>query len=335
MKILEPSRWDLLAYPFRSGRRGKLSFYAKSLLSMAVPSPLCRKQLDNLLLSVEKHPERDDILSRAEYCCKLAPGSIDKSLISEGFRPLSSLSLRDAPSAYFLDAKEVLRFFPPSFPVSFLPGDITYVPQRPSLVKSRPVAGDNSAGVLLALNKIRHYNFINDRHSFEDKLGIACFRGKIRLKPKRIGLFEKYFSSPLVDLGCSPPQKEVPAKWCAPKLSCYGQLKCKFILTIEGNDVATNLKWVMSSNSIAMMPRPEYETVFEEGRLVPGVHYIEIKPDYSDLEEKIEYYASRPKEANCIIREAKRHVARFANPKKERLVALLTLDRYFKALGLR
>ena len=41
----------------------------------------------------------------------------------------------------------------------------------------------------------------------------------------------------------------------------------------------------MSSNSVAVMPRPKYESWFMEGRLQPGVHYIEIKDDYSDLED--------------------------------------------------
>ena len=48
----------------------------------------------------------------------------------------------------------------------------------------------------------------------------------------------------------------------------------------------------MSSNSVAVMPRPKYESWFMEGRLQPGVHYIEIKDDYSDLEDKIQYYST-------------------------------------------
>ena len=40
------------------------------------------------------------------------------------------------------------------------------------------------------------------------------------------------------------------------KVSIDYHLKHKFILCIEGNDVASNLKWVMSSNSVAVMPKP-------------------------------------------------------------------------------
>ena len=50
----------------------------------------------------------------------------------------------------------------------------------------------------------------------------------------------------------------------------YDNLNYKFILAIEGYDVATNLKWIMSSNSLAVMPRPTYATWFMEGTLIPG-----------------------------------------------------------------
>lgn len=71
-------------------------------------------------------------------------------------------------------------------------------------------------------------------------------------------------------------------------------LDYKFIMAIEGNDVASNLKWVMSSNSLAVMPRPTCETWFMEGTLIPDYHYIEVKDDFSDLEEKLNYYIAHP-----------------------------------------
>ena len=54
-------------------------------------------------------------------------------------------------------------------------------------------------------------------------------------------------------------------------------------MCVEGVDVATNLKWVMSSNSIAVMPKPKIESWFMENMLIPEKHYIEIKEDYSDV----------------------------------------------------
>ena len=70
---------------------------------------------------------------------------------------------------------------------------------------------------------------------------------------------------------------------------------------MEGNDVASNLKWVMSSNSIAVMPKPKYETWFMEGLLIPDQHYILIKDDYSDLETRLKFFLDHPQKAkfNC------------------------------------
>ena len=100
-------------------------------------------------------------------------------------------------------------------------------------------------------------------------------------------------------------------------------------MAIEGNDVASNLKWVMSSNSIAVMPKPKFETWFMEGTLVPGYHYIEVKDDFSDVEEKLDYYSSHIDEAEAIIKHANEYVAQFRNKKRERAISLLVLDKYF------
>ncbi len=43
-----------------------------------------------------------------------------------------------------------------------------------------------------------------------------------------------------------------------------------------------------------------------EGRLRPGYHYIEVRDDYSDLEEKIDYYIAHPEQAQQIIDHAER-----------------------------
>lgn len=60
-------------------------------------------------------------------------------------------------------------------------------------------------------------------------------------------------------------------------------LDYKFIIALEGNDVASNLKWVMSSNSLAVMTRPTCETWFMEGQLIPDYHYVEVKEDFLTL----------------------------------------------------
>ena len=145
----------------------------------------------------------------------------------------------------------------------------------------------------------------------------------------RYDFYDLYFSHPLCNLGSVSKNGIGKPEWEKPKTKLEEHLDYKFILSLQGNDVATNLKWIMSSNSIAVMPRPTVETWFMEGSLQGGIHYIEIKDDYSDLETQLSYYISHPKECQEIIQNAQAHTAPFWNPVTEDLCSLLVLEKYF------
>ena len=131
---------------------------------------------------------------------------------------------------------------------------------------------------------------------------------------------ERFYDHPKCEVGqTNRPAENVP--WQKQYMSKEAQLEYKFIFCPEGNDVSTNLKWVMSSNSICFMPKPRYETWFMEGLLKPGIHYVELKSDYSDLDEKIEYYSTHILESETIISNAHQHVARFQNKDLEDLLS--------------
>ena len=119
-------------------------------------------------------------------------------------------------------------------------------------------------------------------------------------------------------------------QWVKKKASLDTHLKHKFILCIEGNDVASNLKWVMSSNSVAVMPKPKYESWFMEGELIPNYHYILIKDDYSDLEEKLNYYKKHTDELKRIAKNANQYTNQFRDRNKEKLISLLVMEKFFK-----
>ena len=128
---------------------------------------------------------------------------------------------------------------------------------------------------------------------------------------------------------------EVPPK---DVLTPQQQFAYRYILSVEGCDVATNLKWVMASNSVCLMPRPRYETWFMEGALIAGHHYVEVRDDFSDLEEKIDELEADPLRAREIVANANRHVAMFRNGRMERFAArpaeIFRGDRPAFALGL-
>lgn len=175
--------------------------------------------------------------------------------------------------------------------------------------------------------------FVRDKKKFEEKDNRAIFRGKIRSSRLRAQFMKMYFDTPICDCGIVSPDKRYPSEWHVAKKTIREHLNYKFIIALEGNDVASNLKWVMSSNSIAVMTRPTCETWFMEGRLIPNYHYIEIKEDLSDLPEKLDFYATHIDEAQRIIDHAHEYVAQFLNEERESLVQLLVMDKYIRSVN--
>ena len=158
------------------------------------------------------------------------------------------------------------------------------------------------------------------------------FLGKIKLTAELVNMeksnfYEKYFHNPLCVLG--QVNNNGNQEWIKPKISIGEHLKNKFILSLEGNDVATNLKWIMSSNSIAVSPPLKMETWYMEGTLKPDEHFIGIDENYENLEEKLQYYIDHEDEALEIIRNAKEYRAQFNDKNVENLISLLVLKKYF------
>ena len=112
-------------------------------------------------------------------------------------------------------------------------------------------------------------------------------------------------------------------------MSIRKQLEYKFVFCIEGNDVATNIKWAMSSNSLVFSCKMKYETWFMEGRLQPDYHFVLIKDDLSDIEEKILYYSKHTDEALKIIKNANDWVKQFMNKEIEDMISFLVIQKYF------
>ncbi|MGN0186277.1 MAG: glycosyl transferase family 90 [Paludibacteraceae bacterium] len=317
-----------IAYTLHSGKNNKFVYYTKAYARELTPKFLCQRRRESLLQALATRPDADYIKQRIDYYCRLnAPIALGSDSPTLGEHKCSTNKV------YYFDSYEFTRYFPDHLRWRFLKGDITYVPDQPTVVKSRPLQCDNSNSVLLKLDKIRHFTFVNDRKPFATKRDQAIFRGKVAGKENRIRFMQMYFGSDICDCGNVSTSPDTPIAWHTPKKTIREHLDYKFVMALEGNDVASNLKWVMSSNSIAVMPRPTCETWFMEGTLIPNYHYIEIKPDFSDLGERLQYYAVHSDEAEQIITHAHAFVAQFRDKTREKLIALGVLDKYLKLVN--
>lgn len=311
----------------RKHKNSKVSFYLKGISRMFLPSLIHRGKLEQILDSVTDFDSKE-IEERVNYCNKQDdPFQLGGDAVR--FADLTTQS----DSAYYFDLQESIRYFAPQLRFHCQFGDVIEVPRRPAFVKSRPIGGGNSNSILLKLNKVRHFTFVSDEIEFKDKLDMMVWRGKA-IRNHRIRFMQQYHKHPLLNIGQSNPVEEGGDPSRQKRfMPIEEQLRYKFIFSIEGNDVGTNLKWIMSSNSLCLMKKPLYETWFMEGRLIPDKHYVLLKDDYSDLEEKINYYRNNQDAALEIIGCANQYVKQFQNREKERLVSLLVLNKYFEKSG--
>ncbi|CAE6880947.1 glycosyl transferase family 90 [Vibrio sp. B1FLJ16] len=301
----------------------KFKYYVTNGLKVLIPSSIRIKSAHHLL---DSHPMDSYIQDRVDYYNKVN----DPFELPENKSTRVGDYKKTGGTTYYFDLHKVIKSFPPGCFFQYLNGDIRDVPEYPCFLKSRPVGENNQNSVLLKLNEIRHFQFVSDECPFRNKKDMVAWRG-VGYQPHRKKVIEKFYNHPLCNIGQTKPSNGDP--WEKGFMSIEEQLKYKFLLAIEGNDVATNLKWAMSSNSLVIMSKPKYETWFMENRLQAGIHYVEVKDDYSDMIEKMEYYIANPEQAEAIIQNAHDWVDQFRDKKRERLISLLVAKKYFEKSG--
>ena len=304
-------------------KQNKLLFYIQGFTRGLFSARSYEKKIDSLYKNVSKE-QLGDVERRVDYYNKI---NTDIKVDHKG-TVIHDLLKPKTPKAYYFDTYEYARYFSKNLKIDYAFGDVNTILEFPMITKSRPIHGNNENNILLNLDKARHFVSVEDHRDFSDKKDNMIGRAAVHQEHRK-RFFEKYFDNPLCDLGQVNKDEGHP-EWIKPKISIDEHLKSKFILSIEGNDVATNLKWIMSSNSVAVTPPLKMETWYMEGTLVPNEHFICIDEDYENLEERLHYYMEHQNEAKDIIKNAKKYRAQFNNENVENLISLLVLRKYFE-----
>jgi hypothetical protein len=316
-------------YMLHSGKNSNLKYYIRSYLREYTPKIFSQMQLNRILRQLDQRQDKEEIMRRVNYYCKLDKGSnFNRQMWSD-----KAIMLQDQPvtgqKTYYFDAMEYARYFSQDLRWILDAGDKPYVAPEPAIVKNRPIVEHNENSVILNLDKNRHFLFVCDNKPWRDKKNMTIFRGDLGPRKENRDVFmNRWYGHPMVDAASTNRSEQHP-EWQREKLTIGDHLDFKFIMSLEGNDVASNLKWIMSSNSIAVTPCLTQETWFMEGTLIPNYHYIEVKPDFSDLEERLTYYIEHPDEAEAIIQHAHDYISQFRDEKREKLISVLVLKKYF------
>lgn len=259
-------------------------------------------------------------------------------------------------TTYYQDMTRCIHYMPHLYKTSFLfyPHDRVEGFNTPTLVKSRPIY-DYNKSILFNLNYLRHfadvYRVEESDIPYEQKYDILMWRGAdtgygfgndIPYRPvSRQTLVETFASyvGPELDIGLSSVsvnrKKEKGGvslfeQYIKPKVKMQELLKYKFLLSVEGNDVATNLKWILSSNSVAFCPPFTINSWILEENLQPWQHYVPVRHDFFDLPEKVEWALNHPQQCKTITTQAKQYMQQFSDIQKEQTIMQNILEEYSK-----
>lgn len=164
--------------------------------------------------------------------------------------------------------------------------------------------------IIIGVNRL-----VLDTTTFNDKKNIIFWRGATTgyngmeniNDNLRYKFVSELFNVPNIDIGFSGFGQDVFNKWSneylkysKPVVSIADQMANKFILCLEGNDVASNMGWVLSSNSCPIIAYPfEFECYIHGQGLIPWEHFIPVKRDFTDFFEIMEWCINSENHAKC------------------------------------
>lgn len=109
-------------------------------------------------------------------------------------------------------------------------------------------------------------------------------------------------------------------------------LRYRYMISVEGNDVATNLKCALASNSVVLMPPPTRESFILEGNLIPWVHYVPLNTDTTDILEKIAYCETNVVHCKGIAKASTAWMSQFSTRRRIFDAGALVMKKHLQAL---
>lgn len=222
----------------------------------------------------------------------------------------------------------------------------------PTLVKTRYMYSktvSNPYAILMRFRTTTHFQPIFEIknytvNDFDHKIPAVIWRGGPSgsgfgniidyYKPSRENLLKRWSDinhENEINIGLVPKWNYIGyEKYIKNEMHYEDFLKYKYILSVEGNDVATNLKWALSSNSVVIMHKPYVESWFSESLLEPWVHYVPVKDDFSDLYTIKKWCDENPEKCKEIIHNANTFVSNFTNENRERYLASYVINKYLE-----
>eukprot|EP00980_Cylindrotheca_fusiformis_P028553 scaffold22610_cov115-Cylindrotheca_fusiformis.AAC.6 len=184
--------------------------------------------------------------------------------------------------------------------------------------------------IIWKLASHRHFGFLTQVSQewdtpWSEKIDKAIFRGQLTgskdfyrqsrsdmencMNMKRCRLVYDHAKSKLVDAKLTSTRKRLAStlngvRLVTPKSFPDELLKYKALVMVEGNDVASGLKWALLSQSVVLMPPPKHTSWAMEELLEPWVHYVPLDELATNIEERMQWVLDHDEEAQRIAERA-------------------------------
>ena len=165
----------------------------------------------------------------------------------------------------------------------------------------------------------------NLSESFDLKSDILVWRGSTSgpIRPgsgrygknNRLDIVKRYYNSSNIDVGFGfvlDAFKEFAANFTKPRLSESVILRHKYILCLEGNDVATNFIIVLASMSCPFHTYPfTSESIYWGDGIHPWEHFVPVAVDGHDLDDKLSWCLKNEKNCRKIGENGHHYMKRY------------------------
>lgn len=168
-----------------------------------------------------------------------------------------------------------------------------------------------------------------DKTMWKDKKFMVVYRGadsspaqSKTFKPSRLEIVSRNINLPETDLGLTNItnfikhgiKEEEVRPYLRDKLSITKQMENKFILCLEGADIASSFGWVLASGSVPIHTYPFCHEVWYFNGLQPWVHFLPLKHDGSDLKEIMQWARDHDQECQTIAQAGRQHMLKMNDP---------------------
>lgn len=217
-------------------------------------------------------------------------------------------------------------------------GDHNQKATTKGIIAKTRIVSDRSV-TLLNVTPYRHWGNVNKVKNsdipYNQKKNMIVWRGATtgskKITATRYDFVSKYFDdNQIMNVGFSliVQNMESYSDLLKDRMTLEEQLQYKFLVSLEGNDVASGLKWMLYSNSVVMMVKPAICSWAMEDQLEPFVHYLPLKDDFSNLEEIYQWAISNEDACIAIANNATKFIEKFLDLRRGILIECEVMRRY-------